>query len=478
MTIHNLKHSQPIVRHLRTALIGLLIVSSSALAQTSAQIPTSSYTLRAALEALPRSAAWLAADRTVEVAQRNTAAARGAALSVNATSDLSRVAGSSSTPEFNVVQFTGSFGATASLAVAPWSPVFDALRVAERGLARAELDRLEARSLLIAESAQRYFDARQAAKQATLALDTLELQTKRLAIIKQQLELRTATLADLRSGEAGLEAARAGLRAAQQSADLARRALFVGLGVPVPSEVAFVTAPIPRALPSLETLQAGLAAALPKRSDVRRAQLGVAEALDAVSIATRERLLPQANLSLTLGGATATGQPTGAQASASFNLPNGSVSVSGNYGFGSPPVAATQLSLNLSLSLPLIAPAADGRIRAVQSALEAARLALEQTLGSAELDVWRGYNAADAAAQQVRVAQANLELTKQRLSDTERRVALELASTTDLGAARIAVQQSEADLESALSAALIAAVRLEVALGKTDLTALVTGENQ
>jgi outer membrane protein TolC len=452
-----------------------LAVTAALLIGSSADGQETAYPLETALSVLTQSPAWQASEHAVVIAQRSLEAARGAALNVNLNGEASRNAVTSATPELNGVQYGGSLGATATLAVAPWSPIFDAVRSAERGLKRAELDRLEARAGLRLDTANRYFDARSAALEAMLAQRVVSVQQQRLSVAQQQADLRTGTLEGVKAVRAALEAAQASARAATQNATLARHALFLSLGQPDREGIVFVSAPTPRTVPSLETVKLQLNAALLKRADVQRAELNVQDADDAVLIARRDRWLPQAGLNLSVGGSTASGQPTGTQAGANFNLPNGTLSVSTNYGFGTP--VATQLTISLSVSLPIVAPATDARILGAQSALEAARLGLQQARGNAELDVLRSHAAADAAWQGVRVAQSNLELAQQRVGDLERRVELELSSALERDAARLSAQQAERDLATTQVNALLATWRLEVALGNEFSAIIQNGAN-
>jgi outer membrane protein len=432
------------------------------------------FTLQAALEALPKSPAWQAADRNVDIARRSLEAARGAALSISVGGDATRNGVASiATPELNGVQYSGSLGAAATLAVAPWSPVFDAVRASERALKRAELDRLEAHAGLSLDALNRYFEARAAQRSDELSQAFARLQEARLSVAQRQLELRTGTLEGVKGAEAALEAARAAASAAAMNAMASRRALLLGLGVPDRAGLTFTTPPVPRALSSLESFQATLPSNLPKRADVQRAALGEQEAQDALLIAQRDRLMPQGSLNVGVGGSSATGQPSGAQANASFNLPNGTLSLNTGYNFAT--VAATQLTLSLSFSVPIVAPANDARVRAAASALETARLNTHSIRANAEVDALRAYVGADAAMAQTRVAQSNLALAQQRATDAERRVQLGLSTDLERDGARLNATQAERDLETAQANALIAVLRLEVALGNTNLISLLNG---
>jgi outer membrane protein TolC len=419
------------------------------------------YTLGDALSALPQAAAWRALDRNVDAAQASLNAASGNAINLSVGGDGARVASSSATPELNAVQLNASVNATATFAVAPWSPVYDGVRAAALALERARLERRTARATLWADTVERYFAARNAGFVTLLAERAVALQTQRLRIAEGQARVGTGTQEGVRVAQAALETARANSNAASGNERLARRALFVTIGQADQADARLNTAPEERVVPALESVD--VHAALERREDVGRALLTVREAEDALAIARRDRLLPQANLVVSVGGANGNGQPTGAQANVNFNVQSGTLGVSTAYGFGTP--AATQFTLSVSVSLPVVSPGADGRIRAAEAGLQAAQLALEQARATAEVEVLGAWTRADAAAQQVRVANANLAAARQRLADTERRVELELSPALELDAARLSSDQAERDLESAVAAASVAAWRLEIALG-------------
>jgi outer membrane protein TolC len=430
-------------------------------------------TLAAVLEALPRSAAWRASDQGVEAARRGVDAARGAAFGLSVGGDAGRSAlASPGNPELNGVQWSGNVGATATLAVAPWSPVFDAVRGAERALKRAELDRMEARAGLTLEVVNRYFEARAAQASLEVSAGGVRLADARLRIARSQLALRTGTLEGVSAAEAALQSARAADAAATQGATVLRRALLLALGLP-DADVTLPSVPVTRTVPTFAALQAALPASLARRVDVQRAVLAVDDANDALLIASRERWLPQASLNLSVGGAGANGQPGGAGANASLNLQNGTLSLGANYNFAPP--SATQFTVSVNLGVGVIAPGADNRTRAAASALEAAQSNLIVARTNAEADILRAYATAASGAAQVGVAQSNLTLNQQRASDAERRLTLGVTTELERDLAALNTLQAERDLETARVNALLAALRLEIALGNTDLATILNG---
>jgi outer membrane protein len=431
-------------------------------AQTATQ-PGPDLSLEVALSALPNSPAWRATDRSLEIAQRSLDAARGSALlSVTVGGEYSTTGISSTTPELAGNRTASGLNATASTAILPWSPALDAVRTAERGLARAELERRDARAGLVLDLTARYFEASASLASLELARSAEGLTQRRREIAGAQLQAGTGTRDGVLTADQALASARGATRQAEAGAILARRSLLAAFGRgdgPVR-----LTSPVP-ALVALEAEDVSVKRGLENRVDVQKAVLAVLEAQDAFEVAARDRWLPQASLTLSYGGIGADGQQAGTRVSGHFNIGQGSFAVQGGLGLQGQPVAGSSLSFGANIALPVVAPGADGRVAAAEAGLEAARTGLENTRITAELEVRRRWLEASATRDGIAVAESGLTLANGRVADAEARLKLELISLLELDAARLAQAQAARDLEAAKTTALLATLRLEASVG-------------
>jgi outer membrane protein TolC len=419
--------------------------------------------LEAALSALPSSPAWRAADRSVEIAQRSLDAARGSALiSLTIGGEYSTTGVSSTIPELAGSRTASGLNATAATAILPWSPALDAVRAAERGVTKAELERREARSGLVLDLTSRYLEASSSLASLELARSAEALAQRRREIAGVQLQAGTGTRDGVLSADQALASARGATRQAEAGAILARRSLLAALGrADGPIRL---TTPVP-ALKAFETEDASLARALENRTDIQKATLAVLEAQDALEVAARDRWLPQASLTLSYGGIGADGQQTGSRLSGSLNINQGSFAVQGGLGLQGQPVAGSSLSFGANIALPVVAPGADGRVAAAEAGLEAARAGLENARITAELEVRRRWLEASVTRDGIPIAESGVTLADGRVADAEARLKLELISPLELDAARLAQAQAVRDLEAAKTNALLATLRLEASVG-------------
>lgn len=417
-----------------------------------------------ALRQLPHSPGWVSAELAYESAQRQLEAARaGLGLKASLGGDYS-LAGSS-TPSPDPTQRLSLSGSASLGGLLPWSSAYDGLRSAERSLARAALERQEARNALYATALGQYFSARQAALSHEAAQAALRLRQRQLEVATARQQAGQATLEDLIAAQQNLADAQVSAINAEGNLSLARLSLANTLGLEVGALGELSTAPEAAELPTggLEQL---LAQALARRPDVRKAQLQVAEAEDRLAIAQRDRWFPAASLSLGYG----LGQQGGGSVQAGLNLQSGLATLSASYPLlGGSSTAANALSVGLSVDLAVLAPGADAAIAAAQTALAAAQKALEIARKSAELDVRQKHLEAQNARARVEVARLALSNAEQSLKTAQARLAAGTATALDVQLAQLNVQQSQLSLETALASAQTAALRLRAALGE-DLT--------
>ncbi|GIW25804.1 TolC family protein [Meiothermus sp.] len=440
------------MKRLLSTIATLLALAPPALAQGALELPQ-------ALQALPGTLDWKSADLNYESALRQLEAAQ-AALGL-------KVSGGA---DYALRESSGSnlaLSGTASLGVLPWSSSADAVRSAERALERAALTRREARNNLYLALHNQYFNLRQAQTDLTIAQTTLALRERQLQIVRAQNQAGTATLSDLLTAQQNLDTARSGLVSAQGALELARLTLASTLGLGPQQLGNPVTLPEEPSLPgeSLETL---LPKALASRSDVLRAQLQVQDAKENLASAERNRLIPNAALSLGYND-------SGNSLSAGLNFKSGVASLSAAVPLvqGSSTLAQGY-SLGLSLSVPIFDPVSDSQIATAQTALKAAQQALETARKAAELDVRQKYQNLQTAKAAIAAARAGLNAANQNLRTAQARLQAGTGTTVEVQAAQLNQLQAQRNLEAALAQAQLAALALQNALGQ-DLTATLGG---
>lgn len=415
------------------------------------------------LQQLPRSPGWVSAELAYESAQRQLEAARaGLGLKASLGGDYSLAGSSAASPEPS--QRLSLSGSASLGGLLPWSSAYDSLRSAERNLARAALERQEARNALYATALGQYFSARQAALSHEAAQAALRLRQRQLEVATARQQAGQATLEDLIAAQQNLADAQVSAINAEGNLSLARLSLANTLGLEGGALGELSTAPEAAELPSggLEQL---IQQALARRPDVRKAQLQVAEAEDRLAIAQRDRWFPAASLNLGYG----LGQQ-GGTVQAGLNLQSGLATLSASYPLlGGSSTAVNALSVGLSVDLAVLAPSADAAIASAQTALASAQKALESARKSAELDVRQKHLEAQNARARVEVARLALSNAEQSLKTAQARLAAGTATALDVQLAQLNVQQSQLSLETALASAQTAALRLRAALGE-DLT--------
>ncbi|PZA08506.1 MULTISPECIES: TolC family protein [unclassified Meiothermus] len=413
--------------------------------------------LNDALRALPNSPDWQSADLAYESALRSLEAAQAAAgfkLTASGSYTLSQ-------------SNTLILSSTASLGVLPWSPTQDAIHSAQRALERAALTRRDARNTLYINLVTQYFNLRQAASDLAIAQATLALRERQLQVTQARNQAGSATLSDVLEAQQNLDTARSNLVSATATLEIARLALAGTLGVNPQSLGQPATPPSEPELPS-GTLEALVQQAYARRSDVLKAQSQLQDAQESLAAAQRDRLLPDASLSVGYGGSTSSGA---ASVSAGLSLKSGTASISGTL----PAVSSASSSqspawsLNLSASFPVFDPVSEAKIRSAQTALDAAQQALESARRAAELDVRQKYQALLTAKSSVAAAKTALEAANQNLRTAQARLEAGTGTALDLQAAQVNQQQASRNLEAATAQAQLAALALQNALG-TDLT--------
>jgi outer membrane protein len=408
----------------KTILIGLLC-GSIALAQVQ------NYSLENAYSALPNSLEWQNAELTWQTAEQNLLSARasaGLSSSIGADGNLTQPlsgTGSSST--------TVTIKANASLPVLPWAAQFDQVHNAERALARATLDRRDSRNSLDINLTQQYFNARVAG---------LDVENNQFAanIAKQQLENAEKQLSNgqlskdsLENTRRNYENSRISVLQAQQALELARLQLWTSLSA-TPSEVNLSSTPAKRST-DLNLEQA--LSNLEMRSDVQRASSRVTDAENNLGVASRDRGIPTASVSAGIS------QQGGGSLNSSLNIGNGLLSVNGSYPVvGGNNTNPTNLTVGISVSIPITAPSSDSKIDTANKSLDSAKANLETTRRNARIDITQKYNDLQLQIRRTQLSEKTLENTKNSFETAKQRFTLGSLTALD-------VQNSEQTLRQA-----------------------------
>ncbi len=432
---------------MRRRLVLLLFVSTALAAKP--------FTLPEVLKQLRNGLEWQSLDLGFQVAQRNYESTQAAAgIRVNVGADASNNTNVATGANNFSIKITG----TASLPVLPWASQFDDIRRAERTFDRAKLDLRDSRNTLIVNTSNQYYSLRIAELDLEIAKNTLLLRDNQLKIAQIQRSNNQITAEQLSSSQQNLETAKNTAEQANASLELAQLTIANTLGT---TDTISPTSPTSAPTLPLEPVEALIKKSFDTRADVLKAILSLRDAEDAVVIAQRNRALP--NSSVTLGISD-----SGANLSTGLNLQTGSLSVSGSYQppSGTSSSSGTTISLSASISVPLIAPSSDAQVASAQTALEIAKQNLERSKKTAELDIRQKYIDTQNAIRRIPLSQKALENAKNNLTTTQTRFTAGSITKTDLETSKLAVQQAERDLENTIMAAISAALKLEIALGK------------
>jgi outer membrane protein len=440
-------------RHL-IATITTLIGVSVAFAAGTLRLPD-------ALRQLPNSLEWQNAELTYQTAQRSLDSARAAAgLKVNVGTDAS--ASFPLTTPNSGSSGSVSVNANASLSVLPWSSTYDGVRSAERALFRAALDRTDTRNTLALNTVQNYFNARVAALDVENAKRAENLAAQQLTVAERQLQSGQVSRDSLENTRKTLENAKVTTLQAQQNAELTRLQLFQALSLPV-SDDTLETAPQPRALPS-GTLEALTARALQRRGDVQRAVSRVGDAEDSLRIAQRDRWLPNATVTTSVGQ----GQG-GSSVSGSLNVGQGTLTVSGSTPVTGTNTQPTSVTVGASLSIPVVNGSADAKITSAQTSLESAKKSLEAARQSASLDVRQKFNDATLQTRKVEYQRKVLETAQNALETARKRFELGSITALEVTSAQNTVFQAQRDLETQTATQQLSVYKLENAIGALEI---------
>ncbi len=452
---HNLskpRHSSRATTLARLAC-GLLAVTMGLTARADGN---TSLSLTQALTNLRSTPEWKSADLTLQSAERALETARAAAgLNVVAGGNynLSQVTSTASQAENR-----SSLSVTASTTVLPWSPTYDQARSAERNLQQAERTRRDTRNSLTINTTNTYFEGRNASLDVNVATANQSLQENQLRVANQRYQNGQITLTNLLEAQSNLAAAQSNLLSA-------RNTLAIQLGtLGVAANTTLSSAPQVLKLPdgNSETL---IRSALTRRNDVQNAVTKVLEAEAGLTNAQRDRVVPNANV--TLGyGQIAGGQLSSPSLSGSLNFQSGAASVTGSYPVtGGSSTSTSGYSVSLSASIPVLAPSSDAKIAAAQTNIDLTKTNLETVRRNAALDVAQRYADAITAQARIKVSQASLETARKTLEAAQARNQSGLNTTIDLETARVNLASAERDLEKARAVEMIAMLRLQNALG-------------
>jgi outer membrane protein len=434
-------------------VVAIALMGSIALAQDAG------FSLENAFTALQKTPDWQVANLTYQTSQRNletTQAATG--INLSAGGNYNGLFPSSGTSNNSV-----SVSVTASTSLLPWSPAYDTIRSAQRAFDRAALDLRDARNTLALTTLSTYFGTRTSSLDVDVATANQKVFEGKLRVANLKYQNGQITLTDLLTAQQDLATAQSTLLTAQNALQIN----LANLGVSASTKL--TTAPTELALPQ-GTPEALAKAGIERRADVQKAISRVQDAEDALANAQRDRILPNASVSLGYGqlGTSGLSSPS---VSTSLNFQSGAASVTGSVPVtnNTSSTLGTGLSVSLSASIPVLAPSSDAKTSTAQTSLDAARASLDTTRRSAALDVAQRYSDATTAKARINVSQSTLETARKTLETATARNQSGLNTSIDLEQARANVLQAQRDLESATATELIAVYKLQNAIGLLNL---------
>lgn len=429
-----------------------------------------SLSLETALKQLSSGPDWQNADLTYTASERALESARAAAgVRVNAGSDYAL---SQRIDTDNAANSGATIKADASIGLLPWSASFDAIRSAERNLAKASLDRRDQHNQAYINASNQYFTLRSSQTDLELAEATLKWREGQLAVGQKQAALGQITRENMTTQQVNLENAKSNLQQAQTTLEINRLTLANTLGVNADGLNLTSSAPVEPKIPT-ETLEALIKQAWAKRSDVRKASIALEQAEDDLGNAERDRWLPNASINLGIGqqySAKGAANVQGVQFNTGLNFQTGNFSVSGSTPVYSSSLtddytSSTTYTLGASISVPVWSPLGDAKTASAQRNLDAAKAALEGSKRSAELDVRNQYLGLVNAKNRSGVSRLSQTQSAQSLETAQAKLDAGLVTALDLENARIQKRQSDRDLDTSISTAQVAGLRLEHALG-------------
>ncbi len=445
---------------------------------SSAQAETLS--LQAALEQLSQSGQWRVLDSGVNIAQKNLQQARGPLglqASIGSEGQASSVSGSTALgadvlgqPTFPSGQWTGSSGlsATASLVVLPWSPSFEAVGSAERGLQKAMLERRENQNLLKINLLERYGAVLASQKDLNIAQESLEVAQIQLENAQKQFEIGQIRRDSFLQIKTNWEEAKNKAFQAQSALGIANVTLESMLNVSLKDKDLEILQYDPAQIVDKITnfannLSADLS--LESRYDLFKLNLNVKDALESLEFAKRERWLPSGVLSLQYGSHN--GQSIAAPSvSGSLNLKSGIASLQGNLSSQNNTSSNTGTTVSFSLGFDVLAPAADSKIELAQATLEQAQLSLQNARGMAMLDLQQKQADFNTVLGNFAVLQSNLEVQKAKLEVQKARLGVGSATVLDVRSAEIAVENAQNTVRRNVFQLELAKLKWDQALGK------------
>jgi outer membrane protein len=434
-------------------LLILLFCASAALAQTQ------SYTLPNAYRDLSNALEWQNADLAFQNAEQSLSTARaavGLSSSVGADGNLTQPLGATGTSSQTV-----SIKASASLPVLPWAAQFDQVRSSERALERAALDRRDTRNTLYTTASQNYWNARLGGTDLENAALSQAIAAQQLQNAENQYKNGQISQDNLETTRRNFENTKLSTQQASQNLELARLQLWNTLSLS-PTDALLETAPTLREMPQ-GTLAELQERHFNNRSDVLKALSRVADAEDSLGIANRDRAIPSATLSAGVG------QQGGASLNSSLNFGTGNLSVNGSLpvvGGTSTSSTPTNLTVGVSVSIPITAPSADAKIESAKKNVDSAKASLETTRRNARLDIQQKYSDALIQTRRVDIAQKTFDNAKNALETAQKRLSLGSQTALDVQNATLTQKQAARDLENQLATQHLSVLRFENALGK------------
>ncbi|MEF2280446.1 TolC family protein [Deinococcus sp. YIM 134068] len=428
-------------------------------------------TLADTLALLRGSPGWRSADLQYRAAALALESARArAGLNVTVGADASAIKIPVSSGDFLLnTTLTGQVSAS----VLPWSPALEAVRSAERGVARAGADLRAARLTAAVNAVQAYYAARNAAANLALADAQAALATRQLEVARAQREAGTLPSEGLLARQGGEEDARSAREQARVNVDLAARQLanLLGRAVTLPTGAA-AFGPLPAAPAEPAALDAQISRALTGRPEILRSQNDLADARGQVRAAQLDARLPDLSAGVQYGELTTSTTTATRTVGGSLNVKTGVLAGQVSFPIRDPGDLPTGLAVTLSTSLPVLGGGKRTALASAEVGVQSAALALDTARQSVDLEVRQRYADLQGALDTLTSQRGAFTRAQAALDSTRARLAAGLVTALDVQAAELSASQAGLAVDTATVNAYLASLRLAQATADLDPTLL------
>ena len=350
----------------------------------------------------------------------------------------------------------------ANVNVVPFGPRFDQAQQAAAAAEQAARDVVEARAQAVVDGTQRYLDALRAQQDVVLRESSVDAAVTVLEARRTQRLAGAVTASAVAQAEADLDRARAEAEGAHRA--LARALQVLSLSLNTSPSAVVGEPPAARQQPALT--EDDIERLLRERGDVTDAREALVQAQRSAAAAIRDQL-PSAVVALRYQNMSPEWTwSTGVGFDTRVWQPDAFVSIDPDSGLPATLADGRQTSvvLSASLSVPLDVTLADA-LAAADMSVEVAKQQFEQIVALARLDLVAVRDQLAGATATATSAQVAARFAASSAAEIRERLRLGLVSELDVTAAELTAARAAFDAARAGDAALLARMRMAIALG-------------